>query len=251
MSMEHEQAIKYRIMHTWFKTTQGARLAEAFSEELFIFKDVLRGQSLIQLGSCGDNPWLSSRSYRNQWILSPERAVNSIHLASSLHNLPFEKHSIDCVLAPLTLEAFNDQTKLLDEIDRVLKPMGYVILFGINPWSLWGLAMRFGYKAYFGHFPTVLRSSFSVKRNLLQRGYVQCSLRSFYYIPAVKHEIIIKKLEFLNQMGKMIWPYPPSFYCLIAQKYEHGLNYLIKDSLFSAASMDDCQPFVAIKNHPN
>ncbi len=47
--------------------------------------------------------------------------------------LPFKRDSIDCILAPLTLQCFNLNKNPIDEIDRVLKPMGYLVIFGTNP----------------------------------------------------------------------------------------------------------------------
>ncbi len=58
---------------------------------------------------------------------------------------------------------------------------------------------------------------------LTQRGFRQCTLSSFFYLPPVKNEYFIKKLEFFNEMGKMIWPFPAGFYCFVAQKYSSSL----------------------------
>lgn len=55
----------------------------------------------------------------------------------ALNQLPLDRNSIDCIIVPLTLETFGSSLSLIDEIDRVLSPMGFVILLGINPWSLW------------------------------------------------------------------------------------------------------------------
>ena len=64
---------------------------------------------------------------------------------------------------------------------------------------------------------------------MLHRGYTQCALTSFYYIPPVTNEFLIRKLEFLNEMGKMVWPFPAGFYCLIMQKYQPCSPSLLLD----------------------
>jgi hypothetical protein len=61
---------------------------------------------------------------------------------------------------------------------------------------------------------------------MLARGYEQCWLSSFYYIPPVGSEYWLRKLGFLNQMSKMVSPYPPGFYCLILQKQDPCMTAL-------------------------
>jgi len=216
-----EQANRYRSLDEWFQIPQGCRVAEAFASELMQLSERLTGNSLLQLGSCGNNSWLSALKYRRKFLVSPCVLSKRTALISSLTALPIERDSIDCIVAPLTLEAFSGVKNPLDEIDRVLKPMGYTIFFGFNPYSFWGAALRFGHVRCFGNADTMLTSSLSLRRMMLQRGYRQCALTSFYYIPPVTSESLIHKLEFFNEMGKMIWPFPAAFYCFIVQKYQH------------------------------
>ncbi len=217
-----EQANKYRALDEWFQLPQGRRVAYAFSMELTQVSDQLNGNKLLQLGSCGENPWLSTLKFRHKHLVSPCAVTHKSLIISSLTTLPIERDSIDCVIAPLTLEAFSAGKNPLSEIDRVLKPMGYAIFFGINPWSFWGAALRMKRLACFGPGgDSTLTSSLAVRRMMLQRGYRQCALTSFYYIPPVTSEFLIQKLAFFNEMGKMVWPFPAAFYCFIAQKYQH------------------------------
>ena len=128
-----EQAHKYRTLDAWFKTPQGSRVAHAFADELMQVSGQFNGERLIQLGSCGDNIWLQTLKFRHKWLVSPCVLPQKTSLISSLTMLPVERDSIDCVIAPLTIEAFARGKNPIDEIDRVLKPMGYAVFFGINP----------------------------------------------------------------------------------------------------------------------
>jgi len=216
-----EQANKYRALDDWFQLPQGRHVAQAFACELAHVSDQISGRKLLQLGSCGENLWLPELRFRHKCLISPCIVPHKSLIISSLAALPIERDSIDCVIAPLTFEAFAGSKNPLDEIDRILKPMGYAIFFGINPWSFWGAALRWGGLACFGHGSTAtLISSLAIRRMMLQRGYRQCALSSFYYIPPVTSEFLIQKLTFFNEMGKMVWPFPAAFYCFIAQKYE-------------------------------
>lgn len=215
-----KQAQKYRALDDWFKTPQGVRLSHAFASELKIISNMMRGTQLVQLGHCGDNLWLPALRFQHKWLVSPCNEQRSSALVSSLNALPIARSSIDCVIAPLTMEAFADDKSPIDEIDRILKPMGYAVFFGINPWSFWGAALRLKLIPCFGQASGGVLSPFSLKNALLNRGYTQCTWSSFYYIPPVSSKALISRLEFFNQMGKMIGPFPAGFYCFVAQKYQ-------------------------------
>lgn len=185
--------------------------------ELQKFGDVFKGDRLLQLGVCGDSPWLDPMAFRYKWRLSPYETPKA-SLVTSLNYLPLDKNSVDCVIAPLMLEAFSFHKNPIDDIDRVLKSMGYVVFFGVNPWSFWGAAVKWGRASCFGSSRGALATSLSLKHAMTERGYQQCALSSFYYIPPVTNYYLVRGLEFLNVMGKMIWPFPPGFYCLVFQK---------------------------------
>ncbi|MCX7116565.1 MAG: methyltransferase domain-containing protein [Legionellales bacterium] len=212
-------------------TPQGQRVAHAFAAELRPVAEQLRGNTVLQLGGCGENLWLKRLKFGEQWIVNPCPLLKKTSVQSSLLTLPMDRDSVDCVIAPLTLEAFSREKHPIDEIDRVLKPMGYAIFFGINPFSFWGLALRLRRIDCFGTARVSLFSSMHVKHMMLLRGYRLCALTSFYYIPPFSSEYLIQKLEFFNEMGKMIWPFPAGFYCFIAQKYQHCAPSLTRMAL--------------------
>ena len=219
------------MLDNWFMSPQGTRVAHAFAAELLDVSHQFGGGNLLQLGGCGDNLWLPSLKFKNKWIVTPGSIPKKTSLTASFTRLPIERNSIDCVIAPLTLEAFSRDKNPMDEIDRILKPMGYAIFLGINPCSFWGAALYWQRLNFFGQGDVTLTSSYTVKHMMLARGYRQCALTSFYYIPPVASNFLIKKLAFFNEMGKMIWPFPSGFYCLIVQKYQHCSPSLLLDSV--------------------
>lgn len=199
--------------------------------ELSHLGEFLYGETLLQLGSCADNPWLQKMHYSHKWLAMPYLNSSKTTVVTSFNQLPLDRNSVDCVVAPLTMEAFLGDKNPLDEIDRVLKPMGYTIFFGINPMSLWGLRLHLGKLPCFGSLSGHLRSVLLIKRAMLHRGYIQCYLSSFYYIPPIKNEKRLRHLEILNELGKMISPCPSGFYCLVVQKYQQHEPDLILDSV--------------------
>lgn len=216
-----QQISHYQALNDWFKTPLGFYVAEEFAAELKRCHAYLRGDALLQLGNCADNLWLDTLAFKRKWIASPFDKSLPIQLQCSLNQIPLARNSLDCIVAPLTLEPFGASNSLLDEIDRVLKPMGFIVFLGINPWSLWGVGMKSGLLTCYADRQVKMRTPFQLNRVLLQRGYSQLSLTHFCYLPPVNNKSIIKKMTFLDEVGKMIWPYPAGFYCYIAQKYQH------------------------------
>ena len=216
-----EQQIKqFNALNKWFQSSLGLYVADEFNKQLTPLLEHLKGETLLQLGYCADNSWLSPLKFNNKWIASPVNIEAKVDLICSLNHVPLNRNSIDCVVAPLTMEPFNNTLSLIDEIDRILKPMGYVVFFSINPWSLWGGALKCGLVDCFSDRNLRMHTPFHLNRIFVQRGYRQCSLNNFCYTPPVKNPSLIRKFAFLNEIGKMLWPFPSGFYCYIAQKYE-------------------------------
>lgn len=221
------QSIKYRSLDEWFLSDQGTRVAQAFAYELQHFRSLIMGNTLLQLGYCGDNLWLSSLRFRHKWIVTPYFELQKTTFSAPMDELPLERNSVNCVIAPLAMEAFSKAKNPLNEMDRVLKPMGYLIILGVNPISCWGASLKWGHLACFGRAKSTLMSSFTIKRDLMHHGYVQCAHLGFYYIPPIFHGRLLKTMAFFNEMGKMLWPFPAGFYCLILQKREPGQSPII------------------------
>lgn len=226
-----QQINHYRALNAWFLSPLGLAVASQFSQQLqSIDTSYLRGDTLLQLGCCGENPWLNALLFYKKWLASPFIIKNKTHLECSLSQIPLNRSSVDCVLLPLTLEPFGDSLSLINEIDRVLKPMGFVIILSINPWSLWGGAMKCGLLDCYHDRQIKMRSSFQVNRIFLQRGYKQLALSNFCYLPPSNKEALIKRMFFFDEIGRMLWPFPAGFYCYIAQKFEYPSPSLIIQS---------------------
>jgi hypothetical protein len=215
----NQQKTKYRALDDWFLTPQGRDVGASFAARLALVSEYVQGSRVLQLGACGHNAWLQELHLRRQWVASPCLDADA-SVITALNALPLDRRCVDCVVAPFALEAFGWDKNPLDEIDRILSPMGHVIFLGINPLSLWGLALRLGYLHDLGVHATALVSPLLLQQSLLRRGYRQCRLESFYYIPPLYNNAWIKRLAFLNEMGKMLALTPAGFYCLIMQKYQ-------------------------------
>ncbi|OGV26619.1 MAG: hypothetical protein A3F18_06510 [Legionellales bacterium RIFCSPHIGHO2_12_FULL_37_14] len=220
------QARAFQALDQWFLTAQGQAVSSSFIEELKSWKELkqsMRGDCLLQLGTAGDHNWLPLFNYKTKLIISPctynYKNVQSAHVLGLIKALPFAESSIDCLISPMALEPHSWPLHPLDEFDRVLKPMGYIVFLGISALSLWGLALRFGNLPYLARGLINPVSIFKLKHALLHRGYSLCYLEPFFYIPPAKSKKWLDRLEIFNELGKMISPCPGGFYCMIVQKY--------------------------------
>lgn len=220
------QIIQFIALEEWFNTPQGLDISGFFKSELSHLKGLLYGETLLQLGVSGKNTWLQALHYSHKWQASPYPSPLST-LISSFNQLPIDRNSIDCVIVPLVMEVFDLTKSPIDEIDRILKPMGSVVFFGVNPLSLWGVNLRFMPSSCFGSIKAKPKSVLSLQRAMMHRGYFQSYFSSFYYIPPVSKKHSLDRLEILNELGKMISPCPAGFYCLIMQKHREAQTHLL------------------------
>lgn len=239
-----ENQIKHYVaLNQWFKTPLGIVVAKEFSRILAPHVDILTGGTLLQLGHCGENNWLNTLKFNDRWVASPFLVLGKNQLLCAFNNLPFPKKSLDCVIVPLTLEPFGSSLSLLDEIDRVLKPMGFIVFFSLNPWSLWGLAMKCGFLRCYDNNKIKMHTPYLLNRYLMHRGYTQFSLINFCYLPPLNKQSLIKKFIFFEEIGKMLWPFPSGLYCYIAQKSEVISPLFITHSI-SELELDIMQPSI-------
>lgn len=214
------QIQQYRVLNEWFHSQLGNSVATEFNKVLGPVAKKVKGDTLLQIGDCADNPWLKILNFAHCWVASPVSVATNNRIETALHQLPFPRNSLDCVLAPLSIEPFGGNFSLLDEIDRVLKPMGHIIILSINPWSLWGAASKCGLLGCYDDSKITLITPLHLNRIFTQRGYKQCALKHFGYFPPTNKKSCIPTFPFFDEVGKMLWPFPSNFYCYVAQKYQ-------------------------------
>ncbi len=130
----------------WYAQSSGALLFEAEQRELEGLLGGCFGYYLVQIGALGTpTEPLGLGSQRSRVLLGPVPPTHDgvIPLCSELQRLPIASDSVDLVLLPHTLDFFGDPHRILREVERILIPEGRVIVYGFNPWSLWGVARLF------------------------------------------------------------------------------------------------------------
>jgi len=219
----NREGYAYDRLNDWLASPAGHGVVAAIDEKLKPILNQLRGENLLQIGI--DRQFWHYNLFRFQHIhvLSPSTKTSFATFTSELEAVPLANESVDCIIAPFALELAIDGEQLISELDRILNPMGYLILIGVNPWGLWGMFSKLKKKSSFEPSKGSLRSAFSVRKCLQRKGYNIQLVDSFYYMPQLNSVTGQAKLGFLNEVGKMLWPIPGGFYFMLAQKFQLNL----------------------------
>ena len=65
-----------------------------------------------------------------------------VDLKADPNQMPFQTGSVDLLILPLTLELCNSPERVIREAERVIADDGRIVIYGINPWSVWNLLRR-------------------------------------------------------------------------------------------------------------
>ena len=230
----------YAFLNRWYSSPQGLDIGVQFCQKLYPFKSILHGERAIQIGAYEKLPLLEALTYQHKWYFSPQLSDLSADFFSDFNTIPLQRHSVNAIFSPLSLNTLDASQWPLDILDYILQPMGYIIIFAINPYSLWGGALKYGLLPC---LPNTAHSSmpiFKIQNALKHRGYTQLHLEHFYFLPPVSSLKWLNRLAFLNQMGHMLPLNPAAFYLLVMKKYEPKPRGFRLETIPSSVSMNSC-----------
>lgn len=208
-------------LRAWFDQPLGRSLQAVEANRLRTLWPQLYATVAMQLGDVGRRDLMDTCIAPKRYVvdLPPFDAPSlATPVYAAVDALPFDTRSVDLALLPHTLEFAVDPHQVLREVQRVLMPQGYVVLFGFNPVSLWGLwrmaLKRRGRMPWCGHFIQLLR----VKDWLKLLGFELVHGKMLYYRPPLGNEAFMDRLYFLDKIGDRWWPMAGAVYFVVAQK---------------------------------
>ncbi len=208
-------------LRQWYDQGLGQWLLEAERRELDGILPNLFGYHLVQVGHMVAQDLLHSSRISHRVVLdssAAEEAAGGPDLLARPDALPLQRDSVDVVVLPHILEFEAHPHELLREVERVLVAEGHVVILGFNPWSLWGvwrlLRRRRGHPPWYGVFRGVLR----LKDWLALLGFDVVMVRNYFYRPPLRHAGLMRRLGFLERLGRRWWPYLGGAYVLVARK---------------------------------
>ncbi len=130
----------------YYQSEQGLIIDRIEKKLIGDFLKTISGDKLLDLG-CGTGHW--TRFFKNHGfevtgidnsdaMLTVAQRKNLNCIKADAENLPFDNHSFPVVASITMLEFVDNPGKVFDEIYRILKPNGYLILGCLNRHSVLG-----------------------------------------------------------------------------------------------------------------
>jgi SAM-dependent methyltransferase len=203
-----EQNLAQRL-EQWTEELPGRYLLEQEMAVLERLLPDLFGYYLLQLGLGKSLDRIGQFSRIKTHILL-EQAGTQFSVPTAIRadylRLPIATDSVDVVFLPHVLDFVADPHQLLREAERILIPEGRLIVFGLNPWGLWGLWKlvlgRSGKLPWCGQFVSQRR----LNDWLSLLGFEVELSEPLMFRPPLGNEAVMSHLEFLERLGRRFWP---------------------------------------------
>ena len=132
----------------WYETLYGeyivnseARLLGQWLPQLFGYRMVLLGARLQLWDRCAQRGHIRQRIWMND---SDNADRLQCDIITDMSALPVKSDSVDLAVLFHALDRAGDPRRLIREVERILIPEGRVIIFGFNPYSLFGVCICLG-----------------------------------------------------------------------------------------------------------
>lgn len=206
-------------LRLWYESNTGQLLADLEIQHLDQVLATLFGYYVVQVGCVVNRDLLKESRVKYCIVMDPDpHSVPVPQVFAYPDSLPVVADAVDVVVLPHTLEFERDPHQILREVDRVLIPEGHVIIFGFNPWSLWGvwrllLAHRMQ-PPWTGRFLSTMRC----QDWLALLGFDLVLERQFFFRPPLQHLGVMRRLHFMERLGQRFWRRNAGVYMLVAKK---------------------------------
>lgn len=207
------------LRDAWYRHMPGLM---ALTEEKAVLNRVLqdhRNAVLLQIGGPADARLLENVSASH--VIFLDQVCRTHHekpyVQAHLTKLPIETDSIDTVILVHTLEFTQTPQTVLEEVYRILKPGGKMIVYCFNRWSLWNVMHLFGRKKVFPKAGRCYSLHFLKKYLYAMDAEIIVSQTLCFRPPFLSHDSA-KKWLFLETLGQMIVPYLGAIALVVATK---------------------------------
>jgi SAM-dependent methyltransferase len=204
----------------WYDRPVGQLLLAQEREELDTILPTLFGYHIVQVGCLLGDDLMASSRIANQVLLDPDSDGEALVPGAYAYPdaMPIATDSVDVVMLPHTLEFERDPHQILREADRVLIPEGHVVVLGFNPWSLWGVWRLFRGRSckapWCGDFLSLTR----IKDWMALLGFDVVLVRRYFFRPPLQRMGVMRRLGFMEKLGRKLWPRLSGAYVLVAKK---------------------------------
>ena len=204
----------------WLSGPHGQLLLE---DEQRVLEDELGrffGGYLVHYGPAADTPPKAPQVQRNVRLGAP---LPGVEIICEEQAWPLCEHAADVVVLQHGLDFSLSPHGLLREAARSVRPGGYLLISGVNPWSTWGLRHYFardGFRQARCISPNRLADWLSLLGFALEKRRFGC------YRPPLSAPAWQARLAGLERWGASLHAPGAGFYLLVARKLVVGLRPL-------------------------
>lgn len=202
-------------------------LTEAVGKDLLSIEQHMLTQALAALGgpyalligSPAQTELLSACHTSHPILLTPLTVTHSsVHaIESDLSELPIATGSMNLVLMPHMLEYTVHPHQLFLEACRVVRPEGYIVIIGFNPYSLWGLRKIITRKMRTAPWSTHFLPRERIKKWLKLAEFSLVHEDTVLFRPPLLKKSAFERLKFLESVGAKLYKPLGGVYILVAQ----------------------------------
>lgn len=205
----------------WFENNPLGQYLKA--QEMMFFQKALKDfnvENILHLGQFSDDlkdlNLKQHQTTRTQHFIYQSESlpadILAMPLASAWAEQTFDLIILAHQLDKLDILTPDEHSFFWQEIHRILRPNGVVVLTAFNPYSLWRLA--------WGEMPNVCQSvSLSqTKSHLNQQGFQVIQGQFINYLPPIASKQVIHYLDFMEKVGNRWFPHGSAVYGLMARK---------------------------------
>jgi SAM-dependent methyltransferase len=198
--------------------------ADALLCDVFGYHALQAGGSALQA--------LQANRMPHRWRAAHEfdDAASPTDLVFDSRAWPWAAESLDLVVLPHTLERSADPHACLREVERVLIAEGQVLIWGINPWSLWGRQLLRSQKQAapeaIAPWPVQPIAAHRLRDWLHLLGFEVQLQRGAGWTPTWRSERWVGRWDWLNAIGQRWLPFLAGVYLIVATKRVPGPRWL-------------------------
>jgi SAM-dependent methyltransferase len=205
-------------LRDWFRGEAGRAVA---LREVAVANELLQdlfGYHMLQVGSPYPDSLIAASRIGHQIVMDRTALSGPASVLGRGDALPFQSGAIDVLVLPHGLEFAGNPQAVLREVERVLIPEGYLLLFGFNPWSVygaWRLAIGWrGSAPWHGLFLPLSR----LKDWLTVLGFEVDRSGGLSYRPPLQDAAQLAGLAWLERLGGHFWPFAGNVFWILARK---------------------------------
>lgn len=146
MAILRNQSQVTERLSDWYQTPVGRLIGTELANRITQLADESFGYHALTIGAVlPEPPALRIRQHSQLAASALElRHWTGAGVLTTFDALPIATESVDLLIALHVLETSKNPHDIMRELDRVLRPEGRMLIVGINPFSLWHLAARWG-----------------------------------------------------------------------------------------------------------